>query len=361
MKLGFGLYRSLLTEENFRFAKQAGATHIIAHLVDYARDIASSGSLSSARSKDGGLGATANVQGSWTYDDLRSLRRAINAAGLELAGIENFDPAHWSHVLLDGPKKAEQLEELKRLVRDVGRAGISYIGYNFSLAGVWGQTMGPYARGGGLSSKFDLSGCEPPSDTPIPNGMVWNMVYDADPAPGHLQAAPYEEVWARLETFLQELVPVAEEADVRLAAHPDDPPVGYLRQTPRLLISPDKLDDLLAIVASKHNSLELCMGTVQEMPGSDIYAVLEKYSRADNIGYIHCRNVVGRAPNYREAFIDEGEIDIHRAMRILADNGFDGVVIPDHAAEMTCRAPWHAGMAFAMGYIRAAMDAAGVR
>ena len=74
------------------------------------------------------------------------------------------------------------------------------------------------------------------------------------------------------------------------------------------------------------------------------------------MAYLHCRNVIGKAPHYREAFIDEGEIDIPRLLRILHRNGFDGVVIPDHAPQMTCDAPWHAGMAHALGYLRAVIN-----
>ena len=68
---------------------------------------------------------------------------------------------------------------------------------------------------------------------------------------------------------------------------------------------------------------------------------------------IHCRNVVGKVPNYREAFIDEGDIDVIKAMRILKNNNYQGVIIPDHTPEMSCEAPWHAGMAFALGYLKA--------
>ena len=70
------------------------------------------------------------------------------------------------------------------------------------------------------------------------------------------------------------------------------------------------------------------------------------------IAYIHFRNVIGHAPNYREVFIDEGQVEMKRIIQILKKENYDGVLIPDHAPEMTCDAPWHAGMAFAMGYIK---------
>ena len=71
------------------------------------------------------------------------------------------------------------------------------------------------------------------------------------------------------------------------------------------------------------------------------------------VKYIHLRNVCGQVPHYHETFIDEGDLDVERVFEILHKNQYDGLVIPDHAPQMVCDAPWHAGMAFAMGYLRA--------
>jgi mannonate dehydratase len=158
-----------------------------------------------------------------------------------------------------------------------------------------------------------------------------------------------------LAFFLRELVPVAEEEGVRLAAHPDDPPVSELRGTPRLLYHPEAFGRLLALVPSSANALEFCVGTVQEMPGEDLCQAVDDYSRRQAIAYVHCRNVIGKAPRYAESFIDEGDVDMLQVLRILHQNQFCGVVIPDHTPQMTCDAPWHAGMAHALGYLRAAI------
>jgi mannonate dehydratase len=82
------------------------------------------------------------------------------------------------------------------------------------------------------------------------------------------------------------------------------------------------------------------------------------HSRHGRVAYVHLRNVRGKVPVYQETFIDEGDMDVHRVLRILHRNGFNGVIIPDHAPQMSCAAPWHAGMAFAMGYLKAAIDEA---
>lgn len=351
MKLGLGLYRHMLTRKNFRFAKQAGATHIVAHLTDYFKD---SPRLPAASSDAPSWGVTENQDRLWTYGELARLRKAINDEGLELGALENFDPSHWSDILLDGPGKKKQLENLKQMIRDIGRARIPIMGYYFSLAGVWGHINGNFARGKAESVGF--SGEKIAKETPIPNGQVWNMAYDTKAPPGNIGTVSEEEMWDRLGEFLRTLVPVAEEANVRLAAHPDDPPMPVLRGTGRLIYRPDRYQRLLDIVPSHYNALEFCQGTTAEMRDSDVYAAIEKYCRQGNIAYIHFRNVRGKVPEYREVFLDEGDVDMIRALRIYEKHDFDGVLIPDHTPLMTCDAPWHAGMAFALGYVRAAIS-----
>jgi len=354
VKLGLGLYRHMLTPDNFRFARQAGATHIVAHLVDYFNEAPR---LPDARS-GAGWGAAGHGERLWTEDELRDLRAAINAEGLELAAIENFDPAHWYDVLLDGPHKEEQLENLKTIIRRVGAAGIPCIGYNFSIAGVWGHVVGPWARGTAESVGF--LGADGPAETPIPHGQVWNMVYDPAAPPGDIGTVTSEQLWSRLDAFLGTVVPVAEEAGVRLAAHPDDPPMPTLRGTARLVYKPELYQRLLDIAPSRSNALEFCQGSVAEMRGEmDVYEAIDRYSRQGNIAYVHFRNVRGQVPDYREVFLDEGDVDMLRALRLYRDNGYDGVMIPDHTPQMTCAAPWHAGMAYALGYMRAALTVIG--
>ena len=89
---------------------------------------------------DQGWGRAGDPNRLWSVDELSALRQAVAAEGLVLEAIENFDPAHWHDVLLDGPKKKPQLENVKTIIRNLGRAGIPIMGYNFSLAGVCGRT-----------------------------------------------------------------------------------------------------------------------------------------------------------------------------------------------------------------------------
>jgi mannonate dehydratase len=82
---------------------------------------------------------------------------------------------------------------------------------------------------------------------------------------------------------------------------------------------------------------------------------MDTYSRQGKLAYVHLRNVRGKVPSYKETFIDDGDVDVLRVMRILKRNNFNGVLIPDHAPQMSCAAPWHAGMAYALGYLRAGL------
>jgi len=400
VKLGLGLYRHQLNAEHYRFAKQCGCTHLVIHLVDYFRssrlrgDEAASAAQarsnqpgpssvtpvlsilrSSATAEDGrsstaegglrrvddqpvgddtGWGLAGDPNQLWTYGELAAIKKEINAAGLELEAIENFDPAHWHDVLLDGPKKLQQLENLKTIIRNVGQAGIPVFGYNFSIAGVAGRIKGRFARG-----EAEAVGMDGPLDKPLPNGMVWNMVYDRNAAPGVVPSATPEQLWQRLKVFLDALVPVAEAAGVTLAAHPDDPPLPTVRAQPRLVYQPQLFQKLIDLKPSPRNALEFCVGTLAEMSEGDIYDVVDTYSRQGKLAYVHLRNVRGKVPFYKETFIDDGDVDVLRVMRILKRNNFNGVLIPDHAPQMSCAAPWHAGMAYALGYLRAGLKIIG--
>lgn len=346
MKIGLGLYRESLTPDNFQFATQAGATHIVAHMTNYFRG--KDPAISRGDDADGW--GDCSQDSLWSYEELAALVASVRGAGLELAAIENFSPRFWSDILLDGPERAAQIEGMKRLIRDAGRAGVPCFGYNFSIAGVWGWRRGPFARGGAHSVAFDATQIDP--DLALQDGMVWNMRY----RPARAGAAPVTvtsaELWERLTHFLTEMVPVAEEAGVTLAAHPDDPPMEALRGAARLVNRPEKYDRLLDIIDSPANAVELCLGSLQEMPGDEIYSHVRRFARRQRVGYVHFRNVKGKVPGYVETFVDEGDIDMAEIVRILRDEGYQGVLIPDHTPGMTCAAPWHAGMAFALGYMR---------
>lgn len=356
MKLGFGLYRNMLNEDHYRFARQCGATHIIVHLCDYGNKSASQARTANQPTGDIGGWGLADHPGLWTLEELLKIRRDLEAHGLIFHGVENFDPAQWHDILLAGPKRDAQLEQAKRQIKICAQAGIKVFGYNFSLSGVTGRLTDLTTRGGAKS--VGLAGRSEATDAPLPNGMVWNMVYDPS-AEGTQKTISEAELWERLKVFLQEILPVAEANGIALAAHPDDPPLEQVRQQPKLVYRHEHYQKLIDLAPSDANKLELCVGTLAEMAEGDIYTCVERYASQGKIGYVHLRNVSGRVPHYHETFIDDGDFDVERVLRILHQHGFDGVIIPDHAPQMSCEAPWHAGMAYAMGYLRAKLQTLG--
>jgi mannonate dehydratase len=345
----------MLTGDNFRFARQAGATHLVIHLVDYFKGGGHSAKENQPTGTDRGWGLAGDPDKLWSLDELLGVKRGAEAEGLKIEAIENFDPAHWHDVLLDGPRRPQHIENVKTIIRRLGEAGIPVMGYNFSIAGVAGRVSGPFARGSAMSV-----GMEGPLDTPMPNGMVWNMVYDPNAPAGVVSTISHDELWRRLDRFLAEVLPVAEEAGVMLALHPDDPPMPTVRAQPRLVYQPHLYQRVIDLNPSPANTLEFCLGTLAEMTEGNVYDAVDQYSRQKRLGYVHFRNITGRVPFYQETFVDDGDIDMIRVLRILKQNGFDGVLVPDHTPQMACEAPWHAGMAYAMGYMKAAMQALGI-
>jgi mannonate dehydratase len=355
VKPGLGLPGPFITDENIAFARQIGVTDIVAHIVGGRPGTP----LDQLLARPAYVSRAGDER--YSLEGLSELRDRIESAGMRLFSVENFEPADWYDVLLDGPRRDEQMERVKEVVRNVGAAGIPTMGYNFSIAGVWGRPHLPVARGGAMSAAFGSV-----EQTPIPKGMVWNSIYDEELYDRSVRDGDYldpissEQLWARYERFLREILPVAEEAGVTMALHPDDPPVPELRGTPRLIFRAELYDRMLGISDSRSNAMEFCVGTLSEMPDQDIYEVVEKYVATGRIQYVHLRNVVGRAPRYEETFIDEGYVDMQRILRILHEGGFDGVVIPDHSPFTSGGSPWHGGTAYALGWIRASMRAIGV-
>ena len=346
MKLGLGLYKHQLNSEHYAFARQCGVTDIVIHLVDYFNEGQRNPACNQPTGDSSGWGRAGDAQTLWTVDELVAIRLDIERSDLRLAAIENIDPAHWHDVLLDGPMRDDHVENCCELIRRLGQAGIPVLGYNFSLAGVASRVTGPFARGNALSVGMD--GID---DQPIPKGMVWNMIVDTAAEEGVLPVITHDQLWDRYSRFLLDVLPVAEAASVALALHPDDPPAPYIRKQPRLVYQPSMYRRMIDICASPANQIELCVGTLAEMTDADLYESIEEYAQAGRIAYVHLRNVRGKAPKYRETFIDDGDVDIPRVLQILRTAGFDGVIVPDHTPQMSCAAPWHAGMAHAIGYM----------
>ena len=237
MKIGLGLYSHKLNRDHYQFAKQVGATHIVANVVDY---FGGTTRLPTTATGTKPHGVTGKDKPIWSYEILRDLKKEIEKEGLELAAVENLDPGHWYDVLLGGPDRAKCLENVKQIICNMGRAGIPMLGYNFSLTGVWGHRQGPWSRGGAESVAFFANEVD---HTPMKKGLVWGMQYDSDTADEPVSPISVDQLWENFRIFLEAVVPVAVEENVTLAAHPDDPPMPTMRGLPKLAYEPRFFDN----------------------------------------------------------------------------------------------------------------------
>lgn len=346
MRLGIGLYRDMLNKDHYIFAQQAGCTDVVAHLANYYV-----GNILPTTNAEENYGVCALNDPIWEKESIIKIKEEMAEYGLNLYAIENFAPSDWYDVLLDGEKRDEQMKNLKQIIRNVGEAGIPVFGYNFSIAGVWGHTRRNAARGGAESACFDDETAG--ADCPIPLGEVWNMTYDTNAPKGFLKPVTHEELWDRYTRFIRELLPVAEEYGVQLALHPDDPPMPTMRGHARLVYQPRFYEKVRGISDSPSNCFELCLGSIQEMTEGNTYDMLRYALESNAAAYIHFRNVKGKVPHYKEVFVDEGDINMLEIARILKEYDYQGVLIPDHTPLLNCKDAWYAGMAFALGYMRA--------
>ena len=166
---------------------------------------------------------------------------------------------------------------------------------------------------------------------------------------------PSERMWDNLERFLKAVVPAAEDVGVRLAMHPDDPPLTPLCGLERIMGSTAGFDRLLSISPSPANAVTFCIGCFAEM-GADLLALLDRYR--DRIPYVHVRDIRGTLDDFVETFPDDGQTDLVAIFRKLHAIGFDGYVRSDHAPQIATDdsdAPEGynlQGHIFALGYLR---------
>ena len=172
-----------------------------------------------------------------------------------------------------------------------------------------------------------------------------------------------EQLWQGLAYFLEAVVPVAEEAGVRLAMHPDDPPLSPIRGVGRIMTCPDNSQRLIDMVPSPSNGITFCQGCFSEM-GVDVPATIAHFCAQDRIYFGHFRNLRGTAARFTETFHDEGGADMYAIMRAFHESGYDGAIRPDHVPTLEGEDKGHAGYTvlgrlFAVGYMRGLMDALG--
>ena len=309
-----------LSEESFQFAKQLGVTHL---------------------KVDAGKLMDEHQRGPVQLPKLLELKKRVDAYDLQIGVAllpQGAGSQHWS-IRLGRPEREQEIEYVCRSIEILGREGIPVVEYVFNLSAVYGSESKPSGRGGAIVRHFD-----------------YDKAKQAPPEPEFEASA--EDVWERITYFLERVVPAAEKANVKLACHPDDPPVPTLKGETRVLGSTEGMKRLMEIVPSEANCLNFCQGTVAEM-GVDVVEAIRYFGSRGKIQHVHFRNVKGSVPRFDERFIDDGDVDMLQALRAYKEVGYTGTIMPDHWPRVVGNSPL-IGRAHALGYLKALMEVLGV-
>jgi len=300
----------------------------------------------------------------WEEADLRALVERCAAYDLTLEAIENVPIHFYDRAMLGLPGRDEQIEHYRATIRNMGRAGIPILGYHFMPNSVWRTSRTTEGRGGVQVTSFDMALVGGP--TARQRGFVaklderqdaiWVMDEAENEAGGTVSA---DQMWANYEYFMKAVIPAAEEAGVKLALHPDDPPVPMLGGVARLFKDVAGFERALAISPSDAWGLDLCLGCCSEMPGggANVTAMIERFGPLGKIFYVHFRDVQGTMPCFQECFLGEGNYDPAPVLLAMKRSGFTGFMLDDHVPHMDDDTAWcHRGRAHAVGYLQGMLN-----
>lgn len=275
--------------------------------------------------------------GYWTEENCRAMADKVHAAGLEVGimMLHNVTP----RIILGQPGRDEDIEKVIRSIRAAGAAGYPVIEYNFyNHRATEGYGFRP-GRGGCMYIDYDdarVQTLEPLAELGFPTS---------------------EQTWERLTYFLKAVLPVAEQAGVRLALHPNDPPPPVSRGAAQVIRGFDGMKKLIELVPSVANGMTFCQGSFAEW-GVDVVEAIHYFGSRDKIHHVHYRNPRGTYPNYVETWIDEGDTDMLLAMKAYRDVNYRFTLCSDHVPHMTDDiGNGLIGRAFNHGYIRAMIQA----
>jgi mannonate dehydratase len=293
---------------------------------------------------------SAKMDDAWSVESLSRLRDRVASFGISLDMVplpmssSEITRAEMPAIYLgQSPERDRNIDDICQMIRNCARAGIMQVKYNFTIIGIPRSGTAP-GRGGSRYSEFVYANAKQEPALTIA---------------GKVDADTY---WERISYFLERVVPVAEEYKVRMGCHPQDPgmPKGSgWRGVDAVLGSPDGLKKFVSIKESPYHGLNFCQGTVSEQlekPGEQIFDVIRYFGSRKKIFSVHFRNIEGGFLNFRETFIDNGSVDMLKAMRVYKEVGYDGMMMPDHVPNVEGISS-EQGFAFAFGYIKALIAA----
>lgn len=278
--------------------------------------------------------------------ELKRLQETVESHGLRVATVEGYLPIE--NLKLGVDHDGSELTEMKALIQEMGRLKIPILCYNFMAGTDWVRTrLDLPERGGARVTGFDQREAESALSLNAASETISDSPIGA------------EALWGNLQRFLNELIPVAEENNVILTMHPDDPPLPVFRGKARIMNSVESFERLIKLHPSPSNAICFCQGTFATM-GVDIPATILRLGK--HIRYVHFRDVRGTAESFAETFHDNGPTNMVAAMQAYREFGFDGPIRPDHVPQLDGEDDGEPGYTmkgrlFAFGYMRALMQA----
>lgn len=277
----------------------------------------------------------------WSYNSLVHIKTTYEDFGFTLEVIETRPPME--KIKLGLPGKDEEIENILMLITNMGALGIPVWCYEWMPVFGWTRTSTTtHVRGGALATSYDHTLME---KAPI---TEYGIVTE-------------DQLWKNLEYFLKAVVPHAEKSGVKLAMHPDDPPLPSIRGVARIMRSVENFQKLLDLYPSPVNGIALCQGNFALMT-DELPQVIRHFGKQGKIFFVHFRNVQGTAYKFTETFHDDGMLDMYACMKAYFDIGFDGVMRPDHVPTMEGDSnanPAYSsiGRLFAIGYMKGLLEA----
>lgn len=287
-------------------------------------------------------GALSRVNPSQYAETLRKIKADFGEAGLQFSGVESH-PVPAEKIKLGLAGRDEEIENYIAAIRALAQVGVPMVCYNWMAGISWYRTkVDVPERGGALVSEFNKEDAQKQGLTP------WGEVGE-------------EKIWSNLEYFLKAVIPVAEQVGMKMALHPDDPPLSPLRGIGRILTSAANYRRVLNITPSPIHGITFCQANFKLM-GEDIAALAKEWCAQKKIFFVHFRDVEGTREHFRETFHDNGPTNLAKMLRVYHEASFEGPMRPDHAPTLEGESndrPGYAmgGKVFAIGYMKGAMDA----